>query len=68
MYRLKKGQESITIVDGPDAGRNYARGKTFDAPAAGYEHLFTKIKTTDSQPNKPGKKDPARNDKKEKKS
>ncbi len=63
MYKLKKGQESITIVDGPDAGKNYARGKTFDAPAKGYEHLFTKIKTTDSQPHRLGKKN-----KKEKKS
>lgn len=47
MYKLKNGQESITIVDGPDAGRVYKRGVVYDRPAACFEHLFEKAQATE---------------------
>jgi len=30
MYRLKKGQESFEIVDGPGEGRKFLRGRVYD--------------------------------------
>jgi hypothetical protein len=30
MYRLKKGQESFEVVDGPGAGLKFLRGKVYD--------------------------------------
>jgi len=29
MYKLKEDQESITVVEGPFAGRNYRHGETY---------------------------------------
>lgn len=28
-YRLKKGEENFEIVDGPDAGKKFERGKVY---------------------------------------
>lgn len=44
MHQLKKGQEGFRIVDGPDAGKTFERGKPYTAPPAGYENRFEKIR------------------------
>lgn len=44
MYRLKPGQESFQIVDGPDAGRTFERGKMYGQAPAGYENRFERLK------------------------
>ena len=44
MLRLKKGQETFQVVDGPDAGKTYERGVKYDQVAKGYESRFEKVK------------------------
>lgn len=43
MYQLKNGQEGFELVDGPDAGKSYRRGKSYPTVPAGHEHRFEKI-------------------------
>lgn len=43
MYRLKKGQESFQVVDGPAAGRKFERGVEYDRPPQGEEWRFETI-------------------------
>lgn len=43
MYRLKNGQEGFEVVDGPDAGKSFRRGKTYPSVPAGYENRFDKV-------------------------
>jgi len=45
MYQLKKGQEGFEVVDGPDAGRAYLRGKPYTKVPAGYENRFEQTGT-----------------------
>jgi len=45
MYQLKKGQEGFEMVDGPDAGKTYRRGKSYPKVPSGYENRFEKIST-----------------------
>jgi hypothetical protein len=40
MYRLKKGVESFEIVDGPQAGLKFERGKTYSQAPEGYRRRF----------------------------
>lgn len=40
MYRLKNGQETFEIVDGPDAGKRFERGRTYDAVPGAEKHRF----------------------------
>jgi hypothetical protein len=44
MMKLKKGQETFQVVDGPDAGRTFERGVEYDTPPKGYENRFEKVK------------------------
>jgi len=44
MIKLKKGQETFQIVDGPDAGKTFTRGVEYDTPPKGYENRFETIK------------------------
>ncbi|MEN8134327.1 MAG: hypothetical protein ABFS18_02155 [Thermodesulfobacteriota bacterium] len=45
-YRLKKGQEKFTVVDGPLAGRSYGPGRDYDKDQipAGELKRFEKVK------------------------
>jgi len=42
-YRLKKGQENIQIVDGPDAGKKFKRGVEYDEVPAGENSRFERV-------------------------
>jgi len=44
MFRLKKGQETFQVVDGPDAGKTFKKGVVYDKAPAGYETRFEKKK------------------------
>ena len=44
MVKLKKGQETFTVVDGPDAGKTFEKGVEYDKPPKGFESRFGKIK------------------------
>ena len=46
MVKLKKGQETFQIVDGPDAGKTFTRGVEYESPPKGYENRFTSVKLT----------------------
>ena len=43
MYQLKNGQEGFEVVDGPDAGKAYRRGRSYPNAPAGYENRFEKV-------------------------
>lgn len=43
MYRLKKGQESFQIVDGPDEGLKFERNRIYDQAPKGYENRFEPV-------------------------
>lgn len=58
MFKLKKGQEAFTIMDGPDAGKTYRPGMSYDQAPAGYETRFEKIKPSPAVSS--DKKTPAR--------
>ena len=45
MFRLKKGQESFQVVDGPDAGRTFERDVEYHQPPVGHDHLFEPVRT-----------------------
>ncbi|SDU26693.1 hypothetical protein [Desulfobacula phenolica] len=42
-FKLKKGQETFQVVDGPDAGRTYERGQEYETLPKGEEHRFEKV-------------------------
>jgi hypothetical protein len=44
MVKLKKGQETFQVVDGPDAGRTFERGVEYDIPPKGYKDRFEAVK------------------------
>lgn len=50
MYELKKGEESFTLVDGPDAGKTFHQGKKYQKIPAGYEFRFFSDKKSSSTP------------------
>lgn len=43
MYRLKKGQESFTAVEGPCEGKTYKPGETYAEVPPGEERRFDDI-------------------------
>lgn len=43
MYRLKPGQECFTVVDGPDEGLTFVKGRTYEKVPAGEAHRFEKV-------------------------
>lgn len=43
MHRLKNGQDTFTVVDGPDAGKTFKRGVEYEAIPPGEEHRFEKV-------------------------
>ncbi len=45
-YRLKKTEEAIQIVDGPYAGRKYAKGTLYNEIPPEEAHRFEKAKET----------------------
>ncbi len=54
MYRLKKGQPSIEVVDGPMAGRSFVPGQAYEdkeIPAA-EKSRFEKIRKPAARPEK----------------
>ncbi|RJP59042.1 MAG: hypothetical protein C4549_02845 [Deltaproteobacteria bacterium] len=46
MYRLKEDQESFTIVEGPFAGRTFARGKLYVEIPPQEAKKFKEVKET----------------------
>lgn len=42
-YRLKRGQETFTVVDGPDAGKTFKRGREYDRIPDAEKHRFEKV-------------------------
>lgn len=62
MYRLKPGQESITIVDGPFAGRTFRPGIVYDtippSEAARFDSLIPE--SADPEPKRRWKRDEAK--------
>ena len=46
MYELKAGQESFTIVDGPDAGKTFRKGVAYQDRPKGYAKLFSRVQAT----------------------
>ena len=58
MVRLKKGEESFEIVDGPDAGLKFERHKHYAEAPKGYESRFENmtpdpVKALDPEPPAP---------------
>ncbi len=43
-YKLKRGQESFTAVDGPFAGRTFCPGKIYAAVPPGEERRFERVR------------------------
>jgi len=43
MFRLKNGQDTFTVVDGPDAGKTFQRGMEYEAIPPGEGHRFEKV-------------------------
>jgi hypothetical protein len=39
-YRLKPNREAFEVVDGPDAGKRFVRGKTYDQVPESEKHRF----------------------------
>jgi hypothetical protein len=46
-YKLKPNQEPFTIMSGPDEGKSFERGRTYDTAPTGYEKRFDR---TDAAP------------------
>ena len=44
MYRLKKGQESLTVMDGPDAGKTYEKDVEYGHVPESEKSRFEKVK------------------------
>jgi len=42
-YKLKNGQETFQVVDGPDTGKTYNRGVEYESIPPGEEHRFEKV-------------------------
>lgn len=42
-YKLKPGQETIEIVDGPMAGKKFERGKTYSVVPENEKHRFEAV-------------------------
>ncbi len=43
-YRLKKGQESFQVVDGPLAGRKYLKGQVYGEIPPGEKGRFEEVR------------------------
>jgi len=43
MFRLKNGQDTFAVVDGPDAGKTYQRGVEYETIPAGEERRFERV-------------------------
>jgi len=43
MFKLKKGQETFQVVDGPNTGKTYERGREYESIPAGEENRFEKV-------------------------
>ena len=56
MYKLKKGQEAITLVDGPDAGKTFEKDVEYEQAPVGYEKRFEAVKFHDPGPVKKSSK------------
>lgn len=52
MFQLKKGQEAFTIMAGPDEGKTFRPGMTYDVPPIGYTNRFEKIQTSQAAKSK----------------
>ena len=44
MFKLKKGQESFTVVDGPDACSTYEKDVEYESVPQGHESRFESVK------------------------
>ncbi len=44
MFKLKPGQETFQVVDGPDTGKTFERGRVYETIPAGEEHRFEKVR------------------------
>lgn len=42
-YKLKNGQETFQVVDGPETGKTYKRGVEYESIPHGEEHRFEKM-------------------------
>lgn len=51
-YRLRPGQETIEIVDGPMAGRRYEKGKTYAEVPPQEAHRFEEMRPKKKAPAK----------------
>lgn len=60
MYKLKKGQESFTPVEGPMAGREFAPGRIYEEIPPGTEGRFEKIQPQPTPAQEPEAARPAR--------
>lgn len=49
MYRLKEGIESFRVVDGPDEGKKFLKGKEYAEVPAGEKGKFEKIRVTSDE-------------------
>jgi len=47
-YRLKPGQEAFEVVDGPDAGKKYVKGRAYDTVPAADKHRFERVPGPDT--------------------
>ncbi|MBU3952168.1 MAG: hypothetical protein KKF12_17635 [Proteobacteria bacterium] len=45
-YKLKNGQETFQVVDGPDTGKTYKRDVEYESIPPGEEHRFEKVKVS----------------------
>lgn len=50
MFKLKKGQESFQVVDGPDAGKTFRRGVAYDHIPTGEERRFEPVSAPKASP------------------
>lgn len=58
MYRLKKGIEAFTVVEGPFAGRSFAPGSSYDEIPTGMAGRFIQIKEAIAPAGEPEKAEP----------
>jgi len=50
MYKLRQGQESFQVVDGPFEGRQYARGRLYREVPAAYRSRFETVQGESPEP------------------
>lgn len=58
-YRLKKRVENFEIVDGPDAGKKFVRGRSYKEVPAAYAARFDKVESAQAGAAKPAAKSKA---------